>query len=40
MRIVRPSDKIYARVLRSLDRRAVPDPTVEKTVRPVLRVVL
>jgi histidinol dehydrogenase len=36
MRIVRPSDKIYARVLRSLDRRAVPDPTVEKTVRDIV----
>jgi|GEM_PF-6053786 hypothetical protein len=30
MRIVRPSDKIYARVLRSLDRRAVPDPSVKR----------
>ena len=36
MRIVRPSDKIYARVLRSLDRRAVPDPSVEKTVRTIV----
>ena len=36
MRIVLPSDKIYARVLRSLDRRAVPDPTVEKTVRDIV----
>ena len=36
MRIVCPRDKIYARVLRSLDRRAVPDPTVEKTVRDIV----
>ncbi len=36
MRIVCPRDKNYARVLRSLDRRAVPDPSVEKTVRNIV----
>jgi histidinol dehydrogenase len=36
MRLVRPRDKNYARALRSLDRRAVPDPVVEKTVRSII----
>ena len=39
MRLVRPRDKSYARVLRSLDRRAIPDPTVEKTVRAIIAAV-
>ena len=39
MRLVRPRDKNYARVLRSLDRRAIPDPTVEKTVRAIIAAV-
>jgi len=39
MRIVRPRDKMYARVLRSLDRRAVPDPSVEKIVRDIIAAV-
>lgn len=36
MLIVRPSDKNYARTLRSLDRRAAPEPAVEKTVRAII----
>ena len=36
MRLVRPRDKNYARCLRALDRRAVPDPAVEKTVRGII----
>jgi len=36
MRLVRPSDQNYARVLRTLDRRAAPDPSVEKTVRAIV----
>lgn len=36
MLIVRPSDKNYARTLRSLDRRAAPEPAVEKTVRTII----
>jgi len=39
MRLVRPRDKNYARVLRSLDRRAVPDPSVEKTVRAIIAAI-
>lgn len=36
MLIVRPNDKNYARTLRSLDRRAAPEPAVEKTVRTII----
>lgn len=36
MLIVRPKDKNFARTLRSLDRRAVPEPAVEKTVRAII----
>ena len=39
MRIVRPRDKNYARFLRTLDRRAVPAPAVEKTVRSIIEAV-
>jgi histidinol dehydrogenase len=39
MRIVRPRDKNYDRFLRSLDRRAVPDRAVEKTVRDIVAAV-
>ncbi len=39
MRLVRPRDKNYARVLRTLDRRAIPDATVEKTVRAIIAAV-
>lgn len=39
MRLVRPRDKNYARLLRSLDRRAIPDATVEKTVRAIIAAV-
>lgn len=39
MRLVRPRDKNYARLLRSLDRRAIPDATVEKTVRAIITAV-
>ena len=39
MRIVRPRDKNYARFLRTLDRRAVPAPAVEKTVRGIIEAV-
>ena len=39
MRLVRPRDKNYACVLRTLDRRAIPDPTVEKTVRAIIAAV-
>lgn len=39
MRIIRPRDKNYARFLRSLDRRAVPSPAVEKTVRDIVSAV-
>ena len=39
MRLVRPRDKNYARVLRSLDRRAIPDPSVEKTVRTIVSAI-
>ncbi|MEX1009849.1 MAG: histidinol dehydrogenase, partial [Chthoniobacterales bacterium] len=40
MRLVRPRDKNYARVLRSLDRRAVPNPSVEKTVRTIISAIV
>ncbi len=36
MLIVRPRDKNYARLLRSLDRRSTPAPAVEKTVRTII----
>ena len=39
MRIIRPRDKNYDRFLRSLDRRAVPDRAVEKTVRDIVAAV-
>lgn len=39
MRIVRPKDKDYRSFLRSLDRRAGPDPAVEKTVREIIAAV-
>jgi hypothetical protein len=39
MRIVRPRDKNYDRFLRTLDRRAVPSPTTEKTVRDIVAAV-
>ncbi|MGA1128788.1 MAG: histidinol dehydrogenase, partial [Chthoniobacterales bacterium] len=39
MRIVRPSDRNYAKFLRSLDRRARATPAVEKTVRDIVAAV-
>lgn len=39
MRIVRPRDKNYPRLLRSLDRRARPEGDVEKTVRSIVSAV-
>ncbi len=39
MRLVRPRDKNYARILRALDRRAIPDPSVEKTVRAIITAI-
>ncbi|MBU3666815.1 MAG: histidinol dehydrogenase [Chthoniobacterales bacterium] len=39
MRIVRPRDKNYKSVLRALDRRALADPSVEKTVRAIVAAV-
>ncbi len=39
MRLVRPRDKNYARFLHSLDRRAVPDPSVKKTVQAIIAAV-
>lgn len=39
MILLQPSDKNYARRLRSLDRRAIPSPKVEKTVREIIAAV-